>query len=63
MKYLVPRRNRFFDFDLGHVIEAGKVENYRFLENCSTDLDKNQATWSLLDTLSADNIKSSKIKI
>ena len=62
MNNLVPRRNRFSDFDLGHVTEAGEVENYRFLENCSMDLDKNQATWSLLDTLSAENIKSAKIK-
>ena len=63
MNYLVNDRDRFFDFDHGHVAEAGEVENYRFLENCSMDLDKNQATWSLLDTLSAENIKSAKIKI
>ena len=33
MNNLEPGRNRFFDFDLGHVTEAGKVENCRFLEN------------------------------
>ena len=56
-------RDRFFDFDHGHVREAGKVENYRFLENCSMDFDENQAAWSLFDTLSVENIKSAKIKI
>ena len=43
MNYLKPRRDRFFDFDLGHVAEAGKVENCRFLENCSMDFDEKQA--------------------
>ena len=43
--------------------ESDKVENHQFLENSSMDFDKNQAAWSLLDTLSAENIKSAKIKI
>ena len=63
MDNLVNGRDRFFDFDHGHVTEAGKVEIYRFLENCSMDFDENQAAWSLFDTLSAENIKSAKIKI
>ena len=63
MYNLVNDQDRFFDFDLGHVTEAGEVENCRFLENCSMDFDKNQATWSLFETLSAENIKSAKIKI
>ena len=63
MNNLATGRDRFFDFDHGHVREAGKVENYRFLENCSMDFDENQAAWSLFDTLSVENIKSAKIKI
>ena len=35
--------DQFFDFDLGH--EAGKVENCRFLENCSMDFDENEVGW------------------
>ena len=62
MNNLVSRRDRFFDFDLDHVTEAGKVENYRFLENSLMDFDENQAAWSLFDTLSAENIKSRKLK-
>ena len=34
-------RDRFFDFDHGHVREAGKVEIYRFLENLSIKINKN----------------------
>ena len=34
MNNLELGRDRFFDFDNGHVTEAGKVENRRFLENC-----------------------------
>ena len=59
----VPRRDRFFNFDLGHVTEPGKVENCRFLENWLMDFDENQAAWSLFDTLTAENIQSAKIKI
>ena len=53
----------FFDFVTWAAEESDKVENYRFLENCSMDFDENQAAWSLFDTLSAENIKSAKIKI
>ena len=35
MNNLELSRDRFFDFDHGHVREAGKVEIYRFLENLS----------------------------
>ena len=34
-------RDRFFDFDHGHVTEAGKVEIYRFLENLSVKINEN----------------------
>ena len=56
-------RATFFDFVTWAAEESDKVENYRFLENCSMDFDENQAAWSLFDTLSAQNIKSAKIKI
>ena len=56
-------RDRFFDFVAWSAEEPDEVENYRFLENCSMDFDENQATWSFFDTLSAENIKSAKIKI
>ena len=41
MDYLVSGRDRFFDFDHGHVREAGRVEIYRFLENLSMKINKN----------------------
>ena len=41
MNCLVLQRDRFFDFDPGHVTEAGKVEIYRFLENLSVKINKN----------------------
>ena len=53
MNNLEPRRSRFFDFDLGHVTEAGKVENCRFLENLSMNFDENQAATLLFDTFTA----------
>ena len=56
-------RDRFLNFVTWSAEESDKVENYRFLENCSMDFDENQAAWSLCDTLSAENIKSAKIKI
>ena len=56
-------RATFFDFVPWTVEESDKVENYRFLEICSIDFDENQAACLLLDTLSAENIKSAKIKI
>ena len=56
-------RDRFLNFDTLSAEESDKVENYRFLENCSMDFDKNQAVWSVFDSLSAEIIKSAKIKI
>ena len=53
MNNLELGRDRFLQFDLGHVREVGKVENYRFLENCSIDFDENQAAWSVFDTTSS----------
>ena len=41
MNNLEKRRDRFFDFDHGHVREAGKVEIYRFLENLLIKINKN----------------------
>ena len=41
MDYLVSGRDRFFDFDHGHVTEAGKVEIYRFLEKLSMKISEN----------------------
>ena len=56
-------RATFFDFVTWAAEEPDKVENYRFLEICSMDFDENQAAWLLFNTLSAENIKSEKIKI
>ena len=56
-------RNRFLSFVTWSAEESDKVENYRFLENCSMDFNEIQAAWSLFDTLSAENIKNAKIKI
>ena len=53
-------RDRFLNFVTWSAEESDKVENYRFLENCSMDFDENQAAWSLFDTLSTENIKSAK---
>ena len=50
---LVNCRDRFFDFDHGHVREAGEVENCRFLENLSMNFDENQAATLLFDTFTA----------
>ena len=49
---LVQRRDRFFNFDLGHVTEAGKVENCRFLENWSMKFAENRQKKSVLNILS-----------
>ena len=42
MNNLVNGWDRFLDFDHDPVTEAGKVENYRLLENCSIDSNENQ---------------------
>ena len=45
-------RDRFFDFDHGHVSEAGKVEIYRFLENLLIKIDENLQLKVFSDALS-----------
>ena len=57
MNYLVNDRDRFFDFDHGHVAEAGEVENYRFLENCSIEFAENQQK-SVFNILSPSVMKN-----
>ena len=54
-------RERFFDLDHGHVTEADKVENYRFLENCSMKFAENQGKKSVLNLLLPPIIKNFKI--
>ena len=61
MNCLVLWRDRFFDFDLGHVTEAGKDENCRFLENCSMEFAENQQKKSVFNILSAQVMKNFKI--
>ena len=61
MNNLVPRRNRFSDFDLGHVMEAGKVKNYRFLENCSMEFAVNQQRKSVSNMISPPIMKNFEI--
>ena len=41
MNNLELGRDRFFNFDHGHVTEAGKVEIYRFLEKLSMKISEN----------------------
>ena len=55
-------RERFFDLDHGHVTEADKVENYRFLENCSMKFAENQQKKSVSNILSPPIIKNFKIE-
>ena len=45
MNNLELGRDRFFNFDVGHVREAGKVKINRSLENCSIDFDENKVVW------------------
>ena len=61
MNYLGNDRDRFFDFDHGHVAEAGKVENYRFLENCSIEFAENQQNKSVFNILTPSVMKNCKI--
>ena len=51
MNYLELGWDRFFDFEYGHVREAGKVENYRFLENCAMELAENQQRESVFSIM------------
>ena len=61
MNDLVPRRDRFFDFDLGHVTEAGNVENCRFLENWLMEFAENQQKKSVFNIVRPPFIKKFKI--
>ena len=61
MDYLVSGRDRFFDFDHGHVTEAGEIENYRFLENCSKEFAENQRKKSVFNIISPPIMKNFKI--
>ena len=51
MNNLVSGRDRFFDFEHGHVTKAGEVQNYRFLENCSKEFAENQRKKSVFNIL------------
>ena len=51
----------FSDFDPCHVTEAGKVENYRFLNNLSIEIDKNLCLRVILGALS-DAIQKFPVK-
>ena len=62
MNYLGNDRDRFFDFDHGHVAEAGKVENYRFLENCSIEFAENERKKSFFNMLSPPILKNMEIE-
>ena len=61
MNNLELGRDRFFDFDHGHVTEVGKLEIYRFLENCSMEFTENQGKKSVFNILSPPIIKNFKI--
>ena len=61
MNYLGNERDRFFDFDHGHVAVAGEVENYRFLENCLIEFAENQQKKSVFSILSPSVMKNCKI--
>ena len=61
MNNLKLGRDRFFDFDHGHVTEAGKVENGRFLENCPMNFAENQQKKSVFNILSPQIMKNFKI--
>ena len=52
MNNLGNRRDRFFDFDLGHVTEAGKDENYQFLENYPMEFPEIRRKKSVFNILS-----------
>ena len=54
MNNLVNGQDRFCDLDHDHVKEAGKVENFRFLENCSVDSNENQFHGYFFDNLSSN---------
>ena len=53
-------RATFFDFDLWAPEESDKIENYRFLETGSYDLDENRLVRATLDALSSPVFKISE---
>ena len=53
----MPSRATFFDFDLWTSEESDKVENYRFLETGSNDLDENRFVRATFDALQPPAIK------
>ena len=54
-------RSTFLDFVTWLAEESDKVENYRFLENCSMELAENQQKKSVFNILSSPIIKNFKI--
>ena len=55
-----PVRFTFFDFDLWASEESDKVENYRFLETGSYDLDENRLVRATFDALSSPILEISE---
>ena len=56
-----PHVSFFSDFDLCHVTEAGKVENYRFLANVTYNFEQKLELRVILDALS-DAIQNFRFK-
>ena len=56
----MPSRATFFDFALWTSEESDKVENYRFLETGSNDLDENRFVRATFDALSSPVIEISE---
>ena len=54
-------RDRFLNFVTWSAEESDKVENYRFLENCSMEFAENQGKKSVFNILSPPIIKNFKI--
>ena len=54
-------RDRFLHFVTWSAEESDKVENYRFLENCSMEFAENRREKSVFNILSPPFIKNSKI--
>ena len=60
MSKLKNGRATFFDFDLWTSEESDKVENYRFLETDSYDLDENRLVRATFDALSSPILEISE---
>ena len=54
-------RGRFLNFVMWPCEESDKVENYRFLENCSMEFAENQRKKSVFNILSPPALKNFKI--